>query len=135
MRRHVFVRILLAMLGAAGTAGDTASKVVHGVVHLGEVRAGQFPNARGGASAHQVAIEAGGAAVEATDQVADHGALHAVSVAPRLDIVIATTSLVVLSVPVTAVITVTEALHITSQLARPPNPDGARAQPRAPPIG
>ena len=134
MRRPLVVRLLLAMLAFAGFASDTAAKVVHGVVHLGEQRDSLRARTVQAASASTVG-KTSRVAVEASDSFADHVELHVVSVAVRFEASGAIPSHpagpAFPGVPVAE----SELPRTVSADARPPDADGPPAQPRAPPIG
>lgn len=137
MRRLRFARVLLTLLATASVASDTAAKVLHGVTHLEEGRAAQLSPARVAAPSAEGAEEVANAfpVVEVHETDADHSALHAVSVAPRLVSVIAMPGYVTGSPPAAVVTAIAATPPSLTNRARPPNPGRRPAQPRAPPIG
>lgn len=134
MRRPLVLRLLLAMLAFAGFAGDTAAKVVHGVVHLGEQRETLRVRAVRPAAGLTAGI-ATHATVEASDTFADHIELHVVSVAARYEAPGAIPSHDV-GASYRGALAAHGALPRTVIAeARPPDADGPPPPPRAPPIG
>lgn len=137
MRRLHFARVLFALLATAGLASDTAAKVLHGVTHLEEGHAAQRLHApHGASSAERAGLVVGTSPVaEAHEPDADHSALHAVSVAPRLASVTAMPANAAVSPPAAVVTAIAATPPFLTNRARPPNPGRPPAQPRAPPIG
>ena len=137
MRRLRFARVLLTLLATASLASDTAAKVLHGVTHLEEARAAQLsPVREAGPSAQGDALVASAfPVVEAHETDADHSALHAVSVAPRLVSVLAMPGYVTGSPPAAVITAIAATPPSLTNRARPPNPGRRPAQPRAPPTG